>query len=61
MEIQQQQQNGDVYTYDPENNTVIFTGISGNCDKAYSFNQNVTIGQTTSDFSGSVTQNLIYN
>lgn len=53
--------NGDGYTYDSENNSVIFTGISEDCDKSYGFNQNVTIGQTAIEFSGSVTQKVKYN
>ena len=52
--------NGDGYTYDAENNTVVFTGISEDCDKSYGFNQSVTIGNATSDFSGTVTQNIVF-
>ncbi|WP_283697547.1 immunoglobulin-like domain-containing protein [Clostridium perfringens] len=49
------------YTYDAEGNKVIFNNITETGDKSYSFNQSVTIGSATSDFSGNVTQNIVYN
>ncbi|XZM35304.1 putative mucin/carbohydrate-binding domain-containing protein (plasmid) [Clostridium perfringens] len=49
------------YTYDSENNKIIFDNITETGEKTYSFNHSVTIGNVNSNFSGNVTQNILYN
>ncbi|MGC5816090.1 leucine-rich repeat domain-containing protein [Clostridium perfringens] len=49
------------YRYDTEGNKIIFNNITETGEKAYTFNQSVTIGSATSNFSGTITQNIIFN
>ncbi|WP_283697492.1 leucine-rich repeat domain-containing protein, partial [Clostridium perfringens] len=51
----------DQYTYDSEENKIIFNNINETGQKSYSFNQSISIGNATSDFSGTVTQNVVYD
>ncbi|EDT72268.1 internalin like protein [Clostridium perfringens D str. JGS1721] len=47
------------YTYDSEGNKIIFNNITETGNKSYNFNQDIAIGNTTVNFSGTVTQNII--
>ncbi|MDU1414934.1 MAG: Ig-like domain-containing protein, partial [Clostridium sp.] len=49
------------YSYNSNTGQITFNNINSTGDKAYNFSTNVTIGKAKADFSGSVTQKVIYN
>ena len=53
-------QNGNGYTYNGENNTVTFTEISTNCQKEYTFSKQISAGNTSERFYGTVVQEIEY-
>ena len=52
--------NGDDYTYNREDNTITFTGISGDCSKEYRFSKEIRVGNASATFSGTVTHSVKY-
>ena len=48
------------YIYNRENNTVVFSGITGDGNKSYNFSNDVQIGSIRTAFTGTVTQKILY-